>query len=116
MRALRVEFVLLAAYHHMKGCAVGQPRNSALKGGGMLSDQIMVPSLKKRWQLMRDDAKETLEVAFRNGITSPCIVPVHFCYTKIFLSLVIEFHHFRVGYATFVIALVGKRSFDALLQ
>jgi hypothetical protein len=76
----------------------------------MLSDQIMMPSLKKRWQVMRDDAKATLETAFRDGITFPCIVPVHFCYTRVFLNLVIEFHHFRVGYATFMIALIDGYS------
>jgi len=66
----------------------------------------MVPSLKKKWHSMCEDARVTLEVAFRDGITRPIIVPMHFSYTRNVLGYDVEFHHFRVGYAVFVVALI----------
>jgi len=73
----------------------------------MLAEQVMVPSLRRKWHAMREDAKETLEVAFRDGVTNPILVPSHFFYIRRVLGYTIEFHHFRVGYATFVVALIG---------
>jgi hypothetical protein len=72
----------------------------------MLSDQVMMPSLKKKWGSLSEDARVTLEVSFINGILRPVMVPEHFCYTKILRDIIVEFHHFRIGYATFIIALI----------
>lgn len=72
----------------------------------MLSDQIMTPSLRRKWSSLRDDAKAALETAFRDGIRNPVIVPNHYCYLRRCRALTIEFHHFRIGYAHFVIALI----------
>jgi hypothetical protein len=74
----------------------------------MLADQLMMPMARNKWLSMRDDARKTLERAFIDGICHPTIVPWHFCYTKRFFGHTIEFHHFRVGYAKFTIALIDN--------
>ena len=72
----------------------------------MLSEQLMMPSLR----LMREDARATLEVAFHDGIAKPVLVPEYFSYRRRILGgREIEFHHFRVVYARFVIATIEGR-------
>jgi hypothetical protein len=85
----------------------GSRKSSAGRGVDMLSDQIMTPSLKKKWRSMCEDARATLEVAFDHGVLKPIWVAEHFCYTRIIPPYEVEFHHFRVGYATFIIALIA---------
>ena len=74
----------------------------------MLSGQCMMPSLKKKWLAMSEDTRMTLEFAFRDGIEYPKTVPFHFCYKKFVLEHTVEFHHFRIGYATFIVAVTDN--------
>jgi hypothetical protein len=55
---------------------------------------------------MSEDARVTLDVAFQTGIAPPTRVLDHYFYIKCVCGFHVEFHHFRVGYATFVVSLI----------
>ena len=56
---------------------------------------------------MLPDARETLEHAFLNGISCPRKVSHHYSYTRISHGIAIEFHHFYIGFVSFIIALIS---------
>ena len=66
----------------------------------------MRPSVRESWNSMEPDAQATLEYAFVNGILRPMETSHHYSYTRRWFGFVIEFHHFRIGFAYFVIVLV----------
>jgi hypothetical protein len=72
----------------------------------VLNEQLIMPSLKKRLINMAEDERETLKAAFALAITSPEYVAAHNCYAMDLCDVFIEFHHFRIGYATFIIAVI----------
>jgi len=76
----------------------------------MLSDEPMMPPLKAKWRAFAPSARATLEAAFKNSMDNPYLISRYDCYIrKLKKGGEIEFHHFNIGYATFVVAIIDNQ-------
>jgi len=75
------------------------------KGGLLvLCDELMVASVKERWNAMTEDARATLECAFSEGIERPFLVSDYSCKKRTVCGVTVEMHRFYIGFACFVVA------------
>lgn len=72
----------------------------------MLADQPMRHSVRLRWNRLPVDVQSALDCAFTTAIQTPQYVGHHFTHDKRMSGRVGEFHHFRIGYADFVVLLI----------
>src|SRR5262245_53594604 len=75
-------------------------------GGEMLAGQVMIPSLRKRWENMCDESRAVLEFAFTDCIKNPILVAQFDSWIIYVQHWEIEIIRWTIGYATFMIALV----------
>jgi hypothetical protein len=70
----------------------------------MLSDEMMIASVKSRFDAMSEDARATLECAFRDGIERPFMTSEYSSFRRKVCGVPIEFHWFCIGFCCFLIA------------
>jgi len=75
------------------------------KGGLLvLCDELMVASVKERWNSMTDDARAMFEYAFRDGIERLYLVSNYRYHKRTLCGVTVEIHRFCIGFVCFDVA------------